>query len=95
MSELLGKETILPSVHIGDGAIIEANYVGGDVEPYPIVAGNPARQIRKRFDGELTQLLLEFRWWDLPVPEISELIPLLSDSDLDKVKNALKDRLKK
>jgi virginiamycin A acetyltransferase len=88
--------TILPGVHIGDGAIIGANSViGSDVEPYSIAAGNPARQIRKRFDGELTQLLLELRWWDLPVPEISKLIPLLSDSDLGKVKNALKDRLKK
>jgi virginiamycin A acetyltransferase len=88
--------TILPGVHIGDGAIIGASsVVGGDVEPYSIVADNPARQIRKRFDGELTRLFLEFRWWDLPVPEIIELIPLLSDSDLGKVKNTLKDRLKK
>ncbi|MCF0168591.1 MAG: CatB-related O-acetyltransferase, partial [Bacteroidales bacterium] len=35
--------TILPGVHIGDGAIVGANsVVGSDVEPYTIVAGNPA-----------------------------------------------------
>ena len=46
--------TILPGVHIGDGAIIGANsVVGSDVEPYTIVVGNPARTLRKRFDDEL------------------------------------------
>jgi virginiamycin A acetyltransferase len=88
--------TILPGVHIGDGAIIGANaVVGANVAPYTIVAGNPARPIRKRFDDELIGLLEEFKWWDLPVPEINELIPLLSDSDLDKVKKTLKERLKR
>lgn len=38
---------ILPGVHIGDGAIIGANsIVGSEVEPYTIVAGNPAKPIR-------------------------------------------------
>lgn len=79
--------TVLPGVHIGDGAIIGLNStVAGDVEPYTIVAGNPARLIRRRFDEELTALLLEFRWWDKSVPEIKELIPLLTSSDLERVK---------
>ena len=53
---------ILPGVHIGDGAIIGASsVVGRDVEPYTIVVGNPARPVRKRFDDELTALLLRFR----------------------------------
>ena len=44
---------ILPGVHIGDGAIIGANsVVGSNVEPYTIVAGNPANELRKRFDDE-------------------------------------------
>ena len=47
------NSTILPGVHIGDGAIIGLNsVVGGDVPPYTIVAGNPAKEIRKRFDDE-------------------------------------------
>lgn len=79
--------TILPGVHIGDGAIIGANsVVGSNVEPYSIVVGNPAEVIRYRFDKDLTELLLKFKWWDKPVEEINELIPILTSSDLDKVK---------
>ena len=56
---------ILPGVHIGDGAIIGANsIVGSDIEPYTIVAGNPSKELRKRFDQELIDMLLRFKWWD-------------------------------
>ena len=86
--------TILPGVHIGDGAIVGANsVVGSDVEPYTIVAGNPAKVIRKRFDDELIALLLRFKWWDRSVEEIQSLIPILTCSDLDKVRKTLQDRL--
>lgn len=86
--------TILPGVHIGDGAIIGLNsVVASDVEPYTIVAGNPARLIRKRFDKELTEMLLEFRWWDKEIEEINALIPLLTSSDLQHVKSELRKRL--
>ena len=86
--------TILPGVHIGDGAIIGANsVVASDVEPYTIVAGNPAKLIRKRFDDELIDLMLKFRWWDKSVEEINSLIPILTCSDLKKVKAELKARL--
>ena len=85
---------ILPGVHIGDGAIIGANsVVGSDVPPYTIVAGNPARMIRKRFDDELIRLLLAFRWWDRSIEEINQLIPLLTSSDLESVKFELSARL--
>ena len=86
--------TILSGVHIGDGAIIGMNsVVGSDIPPYTIVAGNPARTIRKRFDDELIKLMLEFRWWDKSIEEINNLIPLLSCSDLEKVKSKIKDYL--
>lgn len=85
---------ILPGVHIGDGAIIGANcVVGRDVAPYAIVIGNPARDLRKRFDDELIDLLLQFKWWDKSIDEINNLIPLLTDSDLENVKAELKNRL--
>ncbi len=88
--------TILPGVHIGDGAIIGANsVVGSDVEPYTIVAGNPVQFIRKRFDEELTNLMLEWRWWDKPIEEINSLIPVLTSSDLTEVKRKVKEMLGK
>lgn len=87
--------TILPGVHIGDGAIIGANsVVGSDVEAYTIVAGNPARLIRKRFDDELTFLLLKYKWWDQSIEDIQELIPIITNRDLEFVKEFLKDKLK-
>ena len=86
--------TILPGVHIGDGAIIGANaVVGSDVEAYTIVVGNPAKPLRKRFDDELSALLLEFKWWDKSIDEINELLPILTSSDLEKIKAELKARL--
>ena len=85
---------ILPGVHIGDGAIIGADsVVGSNVGPYTIVAGNPAKVLRKRFDDELTDLLLRFRWWDKSIKEIDALIPMLTCGDLDKVKKQLKEKL--
>ncbi|MCR5693349.1 MAG: CatB-related O-acetyltransferase [Clostridia bacterium] len=86
--------TILPGVHVGDGAIIGASsVVGSNVEPYTVVAGNPARLIRKRFDDELTEILLKLKWWDRPVAEIKDLIPLLTCGDLEYVKKELSERL--
>lgn len=86
---------ILPGVHIGDGAIIGANsVVGKAVAPYSIVVGNPAREIRKRFDDELIDLLLQFKWWDKTVEEIDGLIPILTCSDLEKSKVEIKKLMK-
>ena len=83
--------TILPGVHVGDGAIIGANsVVGSDIEPYTIVAGNPAKPIRKRFDDELIALMLEWKWWDKPIEEINKLIPILTNSRIDDVKKVIK-----
>jgi virginiamycin A acetyltransferase len=83
--------TILPGVKIGNGAIIGANStVGNNVEPYTIVAGNPAKPIRKRFDDELVTLLERLKWWDLPIEQIQKLIPLLSNSNLTDVKAEIK-----
>ena len=85
---------ILPGVHIGDGAIIGASsVVGSDVDPYTIVVGNPAKVLRKRFDDELIELLLQFKWWDRGIDEINALIPLLTCSDLEKVRRELRARV--
>ena len=85
---------ILPGVNIGDGAVIGANsVVGSNVAPYTIVVGNPAKIIRKRFDEELIGLMLCFKWWDKSITEINGLIPLLTCSDLEKVREELKAKL--
>jgi len=56
---------IVSGVKIGDGAVIGAHaVVTKNVEPYSIVAGVPAKEIRKRFDDTVIQKLLELKWWD-------------------------------
>lgn len=90
------NSTILPGIKIGDGAIIALNtVVTKDVEPYTIVAGNPGKFIRKRFDDELVNLMLEFKWWDKSVDEINNLIPILTSCDLNSVKDFIKKELNK
>lgn len=87
---------ILPGVYIGDGAIIGANsVVGSDVAPYTIVVGNPAKVLRKRFDDELIELMLQLKWWDKSIDEINELIPVLTCSDLESVKIKIRKLLDK
>ena len=86
--------TIMPGVHIGDGAIIGTNsVVAKDIPPYAIAVGNPCRVVRMRFDDELIDLLLRFRWWDKDIEEIEDLMPILSCRDLEKVKKEIKARL--
>lgn len=65
--------SIKSGVTIGDGAIIGAGaIVTHDVPPYEIWAGNPARLIRKRFDGDIAQKLQSIKWWDLPEEELKK-----------------------
>jgi len=80
--------TIMPGVQIGDGAIIAANsVVTKDVLPYHIVGGNPCRIIRKRFDDELIDYLLNLKWWDWPAKKIFSNLEILCSSDLEKIKS--------
>ena len=70
--------TILSGVKIGHGAVIGARaVVTKDVEPYAVVAGNPAREIKKRFTPKQIQKLLDIAWWDWPEEKIRENIKML------------------
>lgn len=91
----IGRESvILPGVTIGDGAIVAAySVVTRDVPPYTLAGGNPARPLKPRFAPELTQLLLAFRWWDLPPEELAATLPLLCEEDLEKVRQVLQARV--
>jgi len=69
-------------VTIGDGAVISANsFVVKNVKPYSIVAGNPAELMYYRFEKDVINLLLDLQWWNLPVDQIKEIIPILCSSD--------------
>ena len=74
--------TLMPGVRIGDGAIIASNAtVTKNVAPYSIVGGNPAKLIRKRFSDSDIQTLLELRWWNWPIEQITENLNLLTGED--------------
>lgn len=61
-------------LNIGHGAVIGmGSVVTKDVPPYEIWAGNPAHFIRKRFDDETIEKLLELKWWDLSEEKLKEL----------------------
>ena len=81
--------TIMPGVSIGDGAIIGTKaVVTKDVEPYSIVGGNPAQEIRKRFDDKTINFLLELKWWDWPIEKIEKNVLALMEADKDKLLKA-------
>jgi len=78
--------TIMAGVTIGDGAIIAANStVVKDVEPYSIVGGNPATEIKKRFTTDVIEKLLELKWWEWDIEKITKNISHLTNSDVNKL----------
>lgn len=81
----IGSEAIfMPGVRIGDGAVIGTRaVVTRDVAPYAIVGGNPAREIRKRFDDARIALLLELRWWAWTEDQLHQAMPLLTSGDIE------------
>lgn len=75
--------TILSGVTIGHGAVVAAcAVVTRDVEPYAIVAGNPARVVRWRFDEETRRALLATAWWSWPESEVRAIVDLLCSDDV-------------
>ena len=76
---------VLPGTVVGHGAIIAANAVArGAVPPYAIIAGNPGRVIRYRFNDATIARLLAIAWWDWPDEKVDRFIPLLLDPDIDR-----------
>jgi hypothetical protein len=69
------------------------------VRPYAIVAGVPAREIRRRFTDEQVEALLEIAWWDWPDEKILREAGALNGGDindfLDRHSASWADRLAK
>lgn len=85
--------TIMSGVTIGNGAVVaNSAVVTKDVPDYCIVAGNPARVVKKRFTDEQIAALLETAWWDLPDDVIKPLIPLLCSDNVDGLISELRKR---
>jgi virginiamycin A acetyltransferase len=74
---------ILPGAKLGNGVIVGAGaVVVGDVPDFTIVAGNPARALRKRFSEPTIAQLQQIAWWNWPLERIEAALPALKAADL-------------
>lgn len=79
--------SIMDGITIGDGAIIGlGSVVTGDVEPYSINVGVPAKKIGYRFTGDERRFLLKFKWWEKDVKWIKKNANLFDD--IEKLKSS-------
>jgi len=85
---------ILSGVNIGDGAIIGAGaVVSKDVPAYAIVAGNPARIIKYRFNEKVIDKLLSIQWWNWSSEEIEKALPELLSGNIEQFINKYKNKV--
>ncbi|WP_338377967.1 CatB-related O-acetyltransferase [uncultured Flavobacterium sp.] len=68
---------IVGNVNIGNGAILAAgSVVTKDVAPYSIVAGVPAKELRKRYADSIIKEIETLKWWDKSEKELEKIKPL-------------------
>lgn len=92
----IGQEAvILSGVKIGDGAVVGVRaVVTANVPPYAVVAGNPARVLKKRFDDMTIQRLLNSKWWNWPESKIEKMLPMLLNHDIERfLTSAAQDKI--
>jgi acetyltransferase-like isoleucine patch superfamily enzyme len=80
----IGRNSLIKQgVTIGNGAVIGmGSVVTKDVLDYEIVAGNPAKRLRFRFDDVTIQKLVEIQWWEMNDSDISRYAELFYDPKL-------------
>lgn len=67
---------IPPGRSIGTGAVVAAGaIVTKDVAAYTIVAGNPARPIKRRFSEAVADRLARLAWWDWDHGVLRDALP--------------------
>lgn len=82
---------IMPGVEIGTGAVIGAGaVVTKDIPPYTIAVGVPAKPIKERFPVDISNELMNIKWWNWDREKIEQYFEQLNDveSFLKKVKEA-------
>jgi virginiamycin A acetyltransferase len=66
------RVTVLPGARIGCGAVVGAGaLVAGEIEPFTIVGGVPAKQLKRRCEADVAAALQEIAWWDWPEDRIA------------------------
>lgn len=71
---------IKQGITVGTGAVIGmGSVVTKDVEPYTVVAGCPAKIIKKRFDDKTISGLLKSEWWNLSEKQLHKLGELFNN----------------
>jgi acetyltransferase-like isoleucine patch superfamily enzyme len=85
--------TILSGLKIGDGAVIAAgSVVVGDIPPYAIAAGVPAKVVKFRFEPEVIARLLQVKWWNWPQTKINRQVKMLMQQpDLETLSTSQED----
>ena len=86
-----GDIVIGNDVWIGYEAVIMAGVHIGDVPPYTIVGGTPAKEIRKRFDAEIIQQLLLLKWWNWSTDKIRQCLPYIAGGKLNELLAIMKE----
>ncbi|MBW4707320.1 CatB-related O-acetyltransferase [Roseobacter sp. YSTF-M11] len=75
---------ILPGARIGHGVIVGAgSVVGGEIADYSVVAGNPARPVRRRFSPQVAARLVHLAWWDWPIEKVVTSEAVICGGDVD------------
>ena len=79
----IGQNVIIKQgVMIGTGSVIGmGSIVTKDIPPYSIVAGNPAKLIRMRFENKIIAGLLDSKWWEMDESRLNELAKDIKNPD--------------